>query len=73
MARRVPDAGSYAPVTVLVDARTDGVHLSYDRMANLLAPYDNPEALDIARSLDMKVERSLEASCSLKRARRFHG
>jgi uncharacterized protein (DUF302 family) len=33
MARLVPDAGSYAPVTVLVDERADGVHLSYDRMA----------------------------------------
>src|SRR5271156_3650199 len=39
MAKRVPDAGSYAPVTVLVDERTDGVHISYDRMASLLAPY----------------------------------
>src|SRR6201987_4320283 len=27
MARLVPDAGSYAPVTVLVDERADGVHL----------------------------------------------
>ena len=27
MARLVPDAGSYAPVTVLVDQRADGVHL----------------------------------------------
>jgi hypothetical protein len=25
MAKHVPDAGSYAPVTVLVDERTDGV------------------------------------------------
>ena len=33
MARLVPDAGSYAPVTVLVDERADGVHLSYDQMA----------------------------------------
>jgi uncharacterized protein (DUF302 family) len=56
MAKRVPDAGSYAPVTVLVDERTDGVHLSYDRMASLLAPYENPEALEVARNLDMKVE-----------------
>jgi uncharacterized protein (DUF302 family) len=56
MAKRVPDAGSYAPVTVLVDERTDGVHLSYDRMASLLAPYENPEAVDVARNLDMKVE-----------------
>jgi len=45
MAKHVPDAGSYAPVTVLVDERADGVHLSYDRMASLLAPYKNPDAL----------------------------
>ena len=41
MAKHVPDAGSYAPVTVLVDERPDGVHISYDRMASLLAPYRN--------------------------------
>jgi uncharacterized protein (DUF302 family) len=56
MAKHVPDAGSYAPVTVLVDERTDGVHLSYDRMVSLLAPYRNPDALEVARSLDTKVE-----------------
>jgi uncharacterized protein (DUF302 family) len=56
MAKRVPDAGSYAPVTVLVDERADGVHISYDRMASLLAPYGNSEALSIARDLDAKVE-----------------
>ena len=56
MAKQVPDAGSYAPVTVLVDERPDGVHLSYDRMASFLAPYGNPEALAVAQSLDNKVE-----------------
>jgi len=56
MAKHVPDAGSYAPVTVLVDERADGVHLSYDRMASLLAPYENPDALVVARNLDKKVE-----------------
>jgi uncharacterized protein (DUF302 family) len=56
MAKHVPDAGSYAPVTVLVDERTDGVHLSYDRMVSLLAPYENANALEVARNLDMKVE-----------------
>jgi uncharacterized protein (DUF302 family) len=56
MAKRVPDAGSYAPVTVLVDERPDGVHISYDRMASLLAPYRNSEALAVARDLDEKVE-----------------
>src|SRR6266404_59064 len=56
MAKRVPDAGSYAPVTVLVDERSDGVHISYDRMASLLAPYRNSEALAVARDLDERVE-----------------
>jgi uncharacterized protein (DUF302 family) len=56
MAKRVPDAGSYAPVTILVDERRDGVHLSYDRMASLLAPYRNSEALAVARDLDAKIE-----------------
>jgi len=62
MAKHVPDAGSYAPVTVLVDERADGVHLSYDRMASLLAPYENPEALKVARDLDEKVEALLNAA-----------
>ena len=56
MAKHVPDAGSYAPVTVLVDERTDGVHISYDRMVSLLAPYRDSEALSVARDLDEKVE-----------------
>jgi uncharacterized protein (DUF302 family) len=56
MAKHVPEAGSYAPVTVLVDERADGVHLSYDRMASFLAPYANAAALEVARDLDGKVE-----------------
>jgi uncharacterized protein (DUF302 family) len=56
MAKHVPDAGSYAPVTVLVDERADGVHLSYDRMASFLAAYGNREALRVAKDLDIKIE-----------------
>jgi uncharacterized protein (DUF302 family) len=56
MAQHVPDAGSYAPVTVLIDERHDGVHLSYDRMESLLKPYGNTEALKVAQDLDAKVE-----------------
>jgi len=56
MVKQVPDAGSYAPVTILIDERPDGVHLSYDRMASLLAPYENAEALRVAKDLDAKVE-----------------
>ena len=59
MAKHVPDAGSYAPVTVLVDERADGVHLSYDRMVSFLEPYKNPDALKVARELDAKVEKLL--------------
>ena len=64
MARHVPDAGSYAPVTILIDERTDGVHLSYDRMASLLAPYGSPQALEVARKLDSKVENLLATAAT---------
>jgi len=62
MAKVVPDAASYAPVTILVDERADGVHLSYDSMASLLAPYGNDAALVVARDLDAKVESLLETA-----------
>ena len=64
MAKHVPDAGSYAPVTVLVDERADGVHLSYDRMASFLATYRNPDALQVAEDLDNKVETLLRAAAA---------
>jgi uncharacterized protein (DUF302 family) len=56
MVEHVPDAGSYAPVTILVDERKDGVHISYDTVVSLLTPYGNAEALKVARDLDAKVE-----------------
>jgi uncharacterized protein (DUF302 family) len=64
MAKRVPDAGSYAPVTVLVDERADGVHISYDRMASLLAPYGDRDALRVARDLDARVENALRQAAA---------
>jgi uncharacterized protein (DUF302 family) len=62
MAKTVPDAASYAPLTILVDERADGVHLSYDSMASLLAPYGSQTALAVARNLDAKVESLLETA-----------
>ena len=62
MVQHVPDAGSYAPVTILIDERPDGVHLSYDRMTSFLAPYGNAEALKVAQDLDSKVEAVLTAA-----------
>jgi uncharacterized protein (DUF302 family) len=61
MAEHVHDAASYAPVTVLIDERGDGVHISYDRMESYLAPYGNLAALKVARELDAKVETLLTA------------
>ena len=60
MAKTVPDAAAYAPVTILVHQRADGVYLSYDLMESLLAPYGDEPALVIARELDIKVTRLLE-------------
>jgi uncharacterized protein (DUF302 family) len=64
MAEHVPDAGSYAPISILIDERPDGVHLSYDRMESLLAPYGNREASKVAKDLDSKVEALLVAAAS---------
>ena len=64
MVEHVPDAGSYAPVTILIDERPDGVHLSYDRMASFLAPYENVEALKVAKDLDAKVEALLGSAAA---------
>lgn len=59
MVEHVPDAGSYAPVTILVYEHLDGVHLSYDLMASYLAPYESSRALEVARDLDAKVVKLL--------------
>jgi len=64
MVEHVPDAGSYAPVTTLIDERADGVHLSYDRMASFLVPYGSAEALQVARDLDSKVESLLTTAAA---------
>lgn len=62
MVKHVVDAGSYAPVTILIEERPDSVRISYDRMASYLAPYGNSDVLNVARELDAKVERILTAA-----------
>jgi len=49
-------------VTILIEERPDGVHISYDRMASYLAPYGNSDALKMARDLDAKIEAILTAA-----------
>ena len=62
MAKTAPDAAAYAPVTILVDQRADGVHLSYDSMASLVAPYGSQSAVAVASDLDAHVLRLLEGA-----------
>jgi uncharacterized protein (DUF302 family) len=64
MVKHVPDAGSYAPVTVLIDERPDGVHVSYDKMESYLLHYGSPEALAVARNLDAKITALLRECAS---------
>ena len=60
MARTAPDAAAYAPATLLIDERADGVHLSYDSMMSVLAPYGSASATAVATDLDAQVVRLLE-------------
>ena len=64
MVKHVPDAGSYAPVTVLVDERPDGVHVSYDKMESYLMHYGSSEALAVAQNLDAKITTLLRECAS---------
>jgi uncharacterized protein (DUF302 family) len=64
MVKHVPDAGSYAPVTVLIDERPDGVHVSYDKMESYLRNYGSSEALAVAQNLDAKITALLRECAS---------
>jgi len=64
MVARIPDAASYAPVTILIDQRADGVHLSYDTMASVLEAYGSADALNVARDLDRKMMALLTAAAA---------
>jgi hypothetical protein len=52
----------YPSPYILIDERSDGVHISYDLMASDLEPYGNLAALEVARNLDAKVEALLTAA-----------
>jgi uncharacterized protein (DUF302 family) len=64
MVKHVPDAGSYVPVTVLIDERPDGVHVSYDKIESYLLLYGSSEALAVARNLDAKITTLLRECAS---------
>jgi uncharacterized protein YidB (DUF937 family) len=56
MSRHVPDAGSYAPVTLLIqELRDGGTRIAYDSVVSELAIYGNPDATQVAKKLDTEV------------------
>ncbi len=67
MVKHVPDARSYAPVTILVDERADGVHLTYDTMTSYLKPYGNSSSIESCARSGHKNPVALSDSGSLNR------
>ena len=56
MTRQVADAGSYAPVTILVEEQPGGgTRVAYDTVASAIAPYRDAAASQVAKRLDAEV------------------
>jgi hypothetical protein len=56
MTRHIADAGSYAPVTILIQELPDGgSRVAYDSVASAIAPYHNAAASKVAQRLDAAV------------------
>jgi hypothetical protein len=56
MTRHVVDAGSYAPVTILIEETPGGgTRVAYDSVVSALAPYGNAAASEVATRLDAEV------------------
>jgi uncharacterized protein (DUF302 family) len=66
MTRYVPQAGSYAPVTILVWEHDHLVRMAYDTMESLLTPYGDDRALTVARELDDEVLTLLRSAAGAK-------
>ena len=56
MTRHVPDAGSYAPVTILIEELPGGgTRVAYDTVSSAIAPYGDAAAARVAERLDTEV------------------
>jgi hypothetical protein len=56
MTRHIADAGSYAPVTILIQELPDRrSRVAYDSVASAIAPYHHAAASKVARRLDAEV------------------
>jgi hypothetical protein len=56
MTRHLPAAGSYAPVTILIQELPDGgTQVAYDTAASAITPYGDAAASQVAQRLDTDV------------------
>ena len=56
MTRHLPAAGSYAPVTILIqELPGGGTQVAYDTVASAIAPYADAAASQVAQRLDTEV------------------
>src|SRR5689334_24254632 len=56
MTRHVAHAGSYAPVTLLIEEMPGGgTRVAYDTVASAIAPYHDTAASEVAKRLDTEV------------------
>jgi hypothetical protein len=56
MTRHLPAAGSYAPVTILIqELAGGGTQVAYDTVTSAIAPYGNAAASQVAQRLDTEV------------------
>jgi hypothetical protein len=56
MTRYVPDAGSYAPATILIQQMPDGgTRVAYNTVASEIAPHHDAAASQVAQRLDTEV------------------
>jgi hypothetical protein len=56
MTRHLPAAGSYAPITILIEQLPGGAtQVAYDTVASAIAPYGDAAASEVAERLDTEV------------------
>jgi hypothetical protein len=56
MTRHLPAAGSYAPITILIQQLPGGAtQVAYDTVASAIAPYGDAAASQVAERLDTEV------------------
>jgi len=69
MTRHVADAGSYVPITLLVQEMPDGgTRVAYDTVGSALAPFQDADASRVAQRLDTEVLGLLRQATGAPRA-----